>query len=285
MNHIGRTTCVLLLGLFGGLACRNGDGPPTDAGPLLAEVYDQQLYLSELDGMVPQGIGREDSTLIVRAYVERWVRDAVLMHEAARSVPADLDLDRLVADYRASLIRHNYEQLLVAQLSDTAVDERLVREYYAANQFQFELEVPIVKGRLLKLPNDAPESEQLDRWWNSGADKSDPAFRRYAQRYAVLAYLDRNAWVKGDRVVTALPPGTLSLDQLQRGTEVDRRDEAFRYLLRIDEVVPARRTAPYDYVREQVRTTLLHQRQNKLLEARKEDMYQRALRQNDVRIY
>ena len=280
-----RTTGWLLLGLLSGPGCRNGDAAPAGTGPLLAEVYDRQLYLSELDGMIPSGIGAEDSTLIVRAYVERWVRDAVLMHEAARSVPADLDLDRLVADYRESLIRHNYEQLLVDQLSDTAVAEADIEAYYAANQFQFELEVPLIRGRLLKLPNDAPNPSLLEDWWQRGADATDPAFRRYAQRYAVRAYLNRDRWLKGDKVVTTLPPGTLSLDQLQRGTRLDRRDEAFRYLLHVEEVVPARRTAPYDYVRDQVRTILLHQRQNKLLEARKEDMYQHALRRNDVQIY
>ena len=285
MQMIIRTTGWALLALFTGTACRNGDVPQAGTGPLLAEVYDRQLYFSELDGMIPRGIKAEDSTLIVRAYVERWVRDAVLMHEAERSVPDDLNLDQLVADYRASLIRHNYEQLLVETLSDTSVLEAAIRDYYTDNLIQFELEVPIIKGRLLKLPNDAPDMHRLDAWWQNGADATDAGFRRYAQRYAVVAFLDRSEWLKGDKVVTTLPPGTLSLEQLQRGTRLDRSDEEFRYLLAVDEVVPAQRTAPYDYVRDQVRTMLLHQRRSKLLEARKEDMYQRALRQNDVQIY
>ena len=252
---------------------------------MLAEVYGRKLYFGELDGMIPRGIAAEDSLLIVSAYVDRWVRDAVLMHEAEQSVPDDLDLDRLVADYRASLIRHNYEQLLVAEFGDTSVAEADIRDYYAANKIQFELEVPIIKGRLLKLPNDAPEMARLERWWVAGADARDADFLRYVKRYAVVSFLTPDTWLKGDKVVTTLPPGTLSLEQLQRGTRVDRSDEAFRYLLDVTEVVPAQRTAPYDYVRDQVRTILLHQRRSKLLEARKADMYERALRRRDVQIY
>ena len=279
-----RTTLWLLLGLFTALAC-NSDTPDPNAGPVLAEVYGRKLYFGELDGMIPRGIAAEDSLLIVRAYVDRWVRDAVLMHEAERSVPDDLDLDRLVADYRASLIRHNYEQLLVAEVGDTAVAEADVRRYYEDNLVQFELEVPIIKGRLLKLPVDAPDMDRLDGWWAAGKDARDADFLRYAKRYGVVTFLEPDTWLKGDKVVTTLPPGTLSLEQLQRGTTVDRSDEAFRYLLDVREVVPAQRTAPYDYVRDQVRTILLHQRRSKLLEARKADMYERALRRRDVQIY
>ncbi|MFN6071273.1 MAG: hypothetical protein ACK489_03305, partial [Bacteroidota bacterium] len=78
----------------------------------LARVYNKSLYIKDLEGMFPPGTSAYDSSLITNAYTQRWVREAVLLYEAENNLPKDLNIDRLVRDYRSSLVRNNYEQVL-----------------------------------------------------------------------------------------------------------------------------------------------------------------------------
>jgi len=69
-----------------------------DPNPLLARVHSKELHLNDLEGMFPQNANASDSGLIIQAFVNRWVRDAVLQWESERNLPSDLNIDRLVRD-------------------------------------------------------------------------------------------------------------------------------------------------------------------------------------------
>ena len=89
-------------------SCSPVEEPPVEDDVVLAKVFNKTLYLSELEGMMPTAISREDSINFINAEVERWAREAVPMQEAEKNIPSDLNIDGLVRDYRASLVRHNY---------------------------------------------------------------------------------------------------------------------------------------------------------------------------------
>ena len=78
-------------------SCGGGDKAKAGDRPL-AQVYNKTLYLSELEGVVPEGVSLEDSALIVSAYAQRWIREQLLMYEAERNIPKDLNIDELVRD-------------------------------------------------------------------------------------------------------------------------------------------------------------------------------------------
>ena len=118
---------------------------------LLAKVHNKSLYLSDMEGMIPEGLSSEDSSLIINAFVERWARDAVMMYQAERNVPKDLNIDKLVRDYRASLLTNNYEKILVEQLLDSLVTQQELADFYELNKSQYQLEFDIVRGHFVKV--------------------------------------------------------------------------------------------------------------------------------------
>ncbi|HNM26364.1 MAG TPA: hypothetical protein PKL15_13075, partial [Saprospiraceae bacterium] len=127
------------------LHCGNGDAPAKADDKPLAKVYNKSLYSSELEGVVPEGTPPADSALIVSAYIQRWLRDQLLMYEAERNIPKDLNIDNLVRDYRASLVRFNFEQQIIAEKLDSTVSEAELQAYYENNKDQFQLESTILK--------------------------------------------------------------------------------------------------------------------------------------------
>ncbi|MCK6695359.1 MAG: hypothetical protein L6Q97_25065, partial [Thermoanaerobaculia bacterium] len=205
--------CILLFCALALWHCGDTDNPPKEGDKLLAKVYNKSLYLSQLEDIVPEGTAANDSVLMVTAYVQRWVRDQLLMYEAERNIPKDLNIDKLVRDYRASLVRFNFEQQIVAEQLDSTVSDAELKAFYENNKDQFQLESTILKFQLLKLPPNAPLNE-LNKIWYSRSASDEAKLRNYAKQWAALALLDTEKWYKLDEVAALLPKGTLSSDNV-----------------------------------------------------------------------
>lgn len=271
-----------LLVLLLSAAC--GDGGGTSANDVtLAQVYNKTLLLSELEGVIPEGTPAADSALIVSAYVQRWVREQLLMYEAERNIPKDLDIDELVRNYRASLVRFNFEEQIIAEKLDSTVSEGEQREYYENNKDQFQLESTILKCQLLKLRPEAPQSE-INKLWNSRKDSDKVKLANYAKMWAEVALLDEEKWYKLEDIAAILPDGTLSPDNVNSRREGTLSDGGIRYYYRVVEAVQGKTTAPFDYAREQATKVILHHRKQQLLEKWKEELYQKELRRENIKI-
>ena len=49
---------------------------------IVARVEDKQLLLSDLDNLVPEGIAKEDSLLIVTNFIQNWVKENLILQKA-----------------------------------------------------------------------------------------------------------------------------------------------------------------------------------------------------------
>lgn len=275
-------TSLLALGIALLSGCKNS-GDVKAGDKLLAKVYNKSLYLSALEGMVPDGVSKEDSALMVSAYIQRWARDQLLMYEAERNIPKDLDIDELVRNYRASLVRFNFEEQIIAEKLDSTVTDAELKTYYQNNQDQFQLESTILKCQLLKIPADASSSD-INKIWNSNNPDDDAKLKTLAHQKNAQALLDREKWYKLDDIAALLPSGTLTSENVRSRQEGTLSDGNFRYYYRVLETAQGKTTAPFDYVKEQATRIILHKRKQDLLDKWKEDLYQRELKRENVQI-
>ena len=274
--------CLLVFGAAALWSCGNGDGAKAD-DKLLAKVYNKSLFSSALEGVVPEGVPKEDSALMVAAYVQRWAHEQLLMYEAERNIPKDLDIDELVRSYRASLVRYNFEEQIIAQKLDSIVTEPELQAFYEANKDQFQLESMILKCLVLKLPGSAPDND-FNKLWNSRNPADEPKLKALAAQKAVMAMLDRNKWYKLEEIAALLPKGTLTSDNIGSRREGTLKDGDFRYYYRVLDTAQGKGTAPFDYVKQQARRIILHKRKQDLLEHWKEDLYQKELKRENIQI-
>lgn len=254
--------------------------PPVEDDVPLAKVFNKTLYLSELDGMIPAGITGEDSMNVINAEVERWAREAVLMQEAENNIPSDLNIDDLVRDYRASLIRHNYEKLLVEVRLDSSISEMELNNYYEKNKEQYQLESSIFRCHIIKIPLKAPNLDQLRMMWRSRTEEDMKKMKDYCTQNADYHMLEDTVWLTIDEIKTQLPKGT----NIFPNQDLAQSDNEFLYFLKIFEKKSQKEIAPLGYIRGQAQKVILHQRKKKLLEKKKEELYQRETRKNNVKI-
>ncbi len=111
MVFLSTATAALLSLTF---ACGKPD--PNAGDTVLAQVHKKTLRLSELEGMFPEDATTDDSLIIRQAFIRRWIRETALEYEAERNLPPDLNIDRMVREYRSSLVSSHYEEVLIVRV-------------------------------------------------------------------------------------------------------------------------------------------------------------------------
>lgn len=263
-------------------SCAQDDVPQKD-NRLIAKVFNKSLFQSEIDELIGVGTAPRDSTQIANAYIEKWIREAVLMHEAEKYVPKDLNIDELVRDYRASLIRHNYEKLLVENTMDSTINETELISYYEENKEQFKLKSPIIKCRFIKAPKPAEDWKNVEKWWKKNDEESYKMLLDYCSRNEVAYMLNDSTWYDLDNISLYFPKGKLTASNYKSNRNINTDDENFEYLLKIFDSTPAGEYAPLAFVEEQAVKVILHKRKINLLEEKKEEMYERET--NNIKVY
>lgn len=274
--------CILLAAVF--CSCRP-ENEVENEDLLLARAHNKSLYLSELDGMFPEGINSNDSSLIINAYVQRWIKEALLLNEAERNIPSDLNIDKLVRDYRASLIRHNYEMILVEQFLDSTITQAELIEFYEKNKQQYQLETPIVRCHFIKVPLPVPEAEELRRLWNSNKEEDFGKLLLYCNKYAEAHLLEDSIWYNIEDIALEFPKGTLTANNIRAKRDFSQRDDQYQFYFKAFEKKNRKDIAPLSYIENQARKVILRKRKIKLLEDKKEEMYKMELRRNNIWLY
>ncbi len=251
---------------------------------LLATVFDKQLYASDVEGMIPNGVSAEDSLRITQRYVNRWIGEALMLHEAERNLPPDWNIERLVEDYRASLIRHNYEQVLVEESLDSLISEKELSDFYERNKAQYELEKPIVRCYLVKISREEEQPTELRDWWeNCNTDSlSYQKLMAFCTENADAYILEDSLWYTIDELAFGLPKDALSEENIRTKREFTQRDDQYDYFYKSFEVVETKQTAPFSYIEDQARRFILKERKQETIDRAKKRMYEEALSSGDI---
>ena len=268
--------CFAIIAIF---ACHNtGLEEGNSKKKVLAQAYNKKLYASDLEGILPQGYKLEDSLLTYNAFVENWLRDAVLMHEAEQKIAQNVDIDKLVKDYRSTLILHNYEEVIVQTQLDSVITEQELNQFYDKNKANYHLKDPLVRLSFIKIPLNAGEIDQIDAWWQSEEENDRLNLIEYCNTYAEVYHLNKDNWYELDKIKRSIPTNLLPQGTFnQTGTDIIHTDERYKYYLRILEIIQKNEAPPVDYIKEKARQVILQKRKSTLLEEHRENLYEKEI--------
>ncbi|NJK82927.1 MAG: hypothetical protein HC912_03045 [Saprospiraceae bacterium] len=240
-----------------------------------------------MDWMIPEGATEEEKLIITKSYVNRWVGEMLMLHEAERNIPKDWNIDKLVEDYKSSLIRHNYEQALIDKLLDSTVTDKELQAFYEKNSRQYELEKPIVRCYLVKMRNDVELPKAFLNWWKE-VKTSKVSYRQlsnFCAQHAEVSFLQDSAWYSIDDIAAALPKDAVTEENIRSKKEFIQRDDQYDYYYKSFEVINKKEVAPLAYIEEQAKRYILRQKKQALLERTRKEMYETGKRANQVRIF
>lgn len=253
--------------------------------PLLAKVYDDYLYLSNVEGIIPHGSSQEDSTHILNHYVENWVRDKLFENEAKKRISEKDKIERQVKEYRASLINHAYESLIIKEQLDSNLDEEELEVFYEKNKTAFKLEYPLIKCNFIKIAKNKPQVKAIKELWKSSKEGDQEELKRICAQSAELYMLNDTLWNNGSEILLQLPKGKVSIGELSSKKEFGLEDDGNMYLLKILKWMPAGETAPFNYAKSRISDIFLLQRKKEVIEKIKDKIFEKESRRQNFSIY
>ncbi len=287
MQHLGYSVILLawLLPLAGNfMGCRQMKADQ-ERGALLARVGNRSLYMSDLEGMIPTETSAEDSALIINAFVEHWAREAVILNKAEQSIPKYLDIDKLVEDYRASLLRSNFERMLIEKELDTLVTREQLENYYQGNKEKYLLKTDLLRAYLVQLPAEAPQrKEQFEQWWKNPEENYD-AILAYCEEYAPQFFLNDSSWYSPEELKSRWPDKNVSATTFVNKKHLHTSKDHLHYYYQRLEVVRKGQPAPLNHLANQLKELILHRRKKALLKKLTDEMYEQAQRDREVKIF
>jgi hypothetical protein len=246
----------------------------------IARVYSDYLYREDLAGIFPQHISEVDSTRIARKFIDTWIRNQLLLRMAETNLPEkEKNLDKQIADFRASLLIYKYQQHLLAQKLDSLITFQEIETYYENHSNNFNLDRPAISGIYIKVPLDAPNRDRLLAWFRSGNDFAQ--IENYCSQYAVNYTFFYENWKYLDEILNELPPGSLgSASSLENLDHFRTSDSEYHYFLGIREYKPSRSPMPFSLASQNIKSIILNKRKIKFLNELEKNVFTEGLNKN-----
>jgi hypothetical protein len=253
----------------------------------VARVYNKYLYTSDLTGVIPGGISRDDSASIAKDFIEKWVRNQLLLDKAERNLTdEEKNVDKQIENYRSSLLIYTYQQSYIRQKLDTLVTDKEITDYYQQNQSNFILGETLIKGLFIKIPANTPDIYKLRQWYRSDDVESIKNMEGYCFRHATVFDHFDDKWVNLNNVIQILPAGSgFSQSTLSYRKYFETRDASYCYFLNVNEIAAAGTVSPIELVKNDIYNIILNKRKINLLHELESKIYLDAQNHELFNIY
>lgn len=253
----------------------------------IARVFDKKLYPEDIRLILPKGTTPKDSELFVKSYIQQWITNELILHQAETNLPADdKDLQKEIDEYRKNLLVYRYETELVHQKLDTAVGQQDIEAYYKEHEQNFMLKDNIVKVTYVKVNKKTPNADKVKKWYTSTDAKDKESLKKYCIQFADNFFLDDNTWLLLDDVMKEIPLHDYNPELfLKTSRQIELSDTVFNYYLNIKEFKIKNNPSPLSFEKENIRQIIINKRKLSLIEDMKHSVFSEAKENNNFEVY
>ena len=249
----------------------------------IVEIGTDVLYVEDIKQVVPLGLSEADSTLFAQQFIKNWAQDVLFYQNAIRNIPDTKDIDRLVENYRRSLIEHEYQRRLIEQKFSSETAEEDIERFYNDNERLFVLDESLLRGLFLKISNKSHDLSDIRKLYTRQDDESFEEIEKYSIRNAARCEFFYDNWRTVAEIEVLLPPLEKPLEtMLKDNGSFEFKDDEYIYLLNVSEFAPKGGIEPLDHARSRIRGLLINSNEVSYMRKIKEDLYDAAIEKNRI---
>ena len=260
----------------------------TDDRQPVARVNDTYLYEEDIANLIPKSVSKEDSLVLVNAYINRWARQLLLMDGALLNLSEDKqsEFSKLVEQYKSDLFTKAYLEGLVKKNIDTVVTISEAKVFYESNRESFKLNDVLLQFRYVSLPLNPVGLDTITKRFKRFEAKD----KRYLDSISVQfkSYsLNDSLWVKYNQVAekVAVVNQENKIDLLKKSNFLQLKDSINLYLMHVNDVRLQNEYAPLEYVLPSIKQIVINKRKLELIKQLENDITKDAITNNKFEIY
>lgn len=272
------------ISLFAGVSCTSKT--PDQKRTALLEVEGRFLYLDQVQEIIPPNVGEADSVQIAGSYIRKWATDVLLYENAKRNIPDKTEIDRLMEDYRKSLIIHQYQQRLLQQRLPAAPGDAEILTFYNEFPEQFRVQETLIKGRLLIVPAEAPRIANARSWMQTGGNKSLEQIEKYSMQHALSFDYFGDRWVPLTDILRKIPIQVANpADHLASARYYEISDSLRHYMLGVDSIVRPGQAEPFALAKEKISNIMLNKMKTDFISSFQDELYNDAVKDGTITFF
>lgn len=253
----------------------------------MARVHDEYLYESDLTGIIMPGTIPKDSLAITHSYIENWIRQKLIIHQAEKNLSeTQMDFTRQLDNYKNSLVIYAYENALVRQNLDTLITDEEIQNYYDNNQQNFLLKDNIIQIQYVKLSLKSGNIKQFKKLLASNNPNDKNKLSELCEKQAEDYFLDDQNWLLFSELLKQIPIRTYNQeDFLKNHRDLEYQDSSFVYLVRFKDFKIKESISPLSFEKQRIRDIIFNKRRIEIISRMQEDIYSNAQKKNLFEIY
>jgi len=279
-------TIIIILTICLSVSCKDNNSAARRIP--VAEINKKVLYYDEIPPLIQRDLNAADSVAIIQNYINKWAKRELLLQKAEENLSQAVksDITSQLEETRTNLLIFQYQRQMMLEKMDTVISEVELENYYKKNEKSFLLTSNIVKALFIKLPAESPGMDNVRKLARSDNQGDLQQLESYCYQFAEKFDDFNEEWIPMSRLSVELQNDIANEENfLKRNTFFETGDSASVYLIAIRDYRLRGTTAPYEYMKEDIRRLIWNSRRFEFIQSLENGIYNDALKKNSFKIY
>ena len=253
----------------------------------IARVNDSYLYQKDIKNLIFENTSKDDSTLIVTNFINRWATKQLLIDQSIINLTQEKQdaYNNLVNQYKTDLYIEAYKSSIVAKQLDSIITFEELEKFYNQNKENFKLNDNLLKIRYIHIDENFSNTKELVEKFKrfDSIDKNE--LTKLSIKFKAFN-LNDSIWIKNDLLIGVLPVLKQNNIQVLKKTNFTQlQDSLGVYLVKIEAVLKTNDIAPLSYVKPTIEQIVINKRKQEILKKIEKEITIDAIKNKNFELF
>ena len=253
----------------------------------IARVNDSYLYKKDIKNLIFENTSKDDSTLIVTNFINRWATKQLLIDQSIINLTQEKQdaYNNLVNQYKTDLYIEAYKSSIVAKQLDSVITFEELEKFYNQNKENFKLNDNLLKIRYIHIDENFSNTKELVEKFKrfDSIDKNE--LTKLSIKFKAFN-LNDSIWIKNDLLIGVLPVLKQNNIQVLKKTNFTQlQDSLGVYLVKIEAVLKTNDIAPLSYVKPTIEQIVINKRKQEILKKIEKEITIDAIKNKNFELF
>ena len=253
----------------------------------IARVNDSYLYQKDIKNLIFENTSKDDSTLIVTNFINRWATKQLLIDQSIINLTQEKQdaYNNLVNQYKTDLYIEAYKSSIVAKQLDSIITFEELEKFYNQNKENFKLNDDLLKIRYIHIDENFSNTKELVEKFKrfDSIDKNE--LTKLSIKFKAFN-LNDSIWIKNDLLIGVLPVLKQNNIQVLKKTNFTQlQDSLGVYLVKIEALLKTNDIAPLSYVKPTIEQIVINKRKQEILKKIEKEITIDAIKNKNFELF
>ncbi len=268
------------------ISCSSDNDPNNK---VIVQYKDSQLTLGNLKSMLPDNLSPMDSARIAGLFIDQWIADQILVYEAKSKIQnLEKKVEPMLQNYKDKLMIIELKNQFIKNLNANDIPEDTLKSWYEKKKSSFVAGQNYYK--CYYITTDRTDTPEIKKRLKPIKDEDFNIVKNWCEKNKVYCHLEDD-WIDHQtfqkKIQSKIPNQNFSIlapSNTVAFAMTYQPKPTYHFFLMID-VIKAGQPLPYEMVKNQVITLVIHEKSNKGFEEYANQMLLKVKANKEVQFF